>query len=197
LRVALVRHPAPLIAPGICYGRLDIPLSREGAAAIADVVAQLADFAVDSVWSSPAQRCVALANAIAGSRGLPWRDDARLLELNFGEWEGLAWDSVPREALDQWSAGPLEFAPPGGERGADLIARVRSYRDELVSQAQDCIVVTHGGPMKLLAALLRGSEVDLLAQTAAFGSVEIIYVASADRTTHSTATSVAPSTSPV
>ena len=197
MRVALIRHPAPLIASGICYGRLDVPLSPDGAAAIAQIVAQLADFIADIVWSSPAQRCVALANSIAEFSGLPRHDDERLLELDFGQWEGLAWDSVPREALDRWAADPLGFAPPGGESGADLIARVRSCHEDLVLQARDCVVVSHGGPMKLLAALLGGSEPDLLAASPAFGSVEIIYVASTDRTTHSTTTSVAPSTSPV
>jgi alpha-ribazole phosphatase len=197
LRIALVRHPAPLIAPGICYGRLDIPLSPDGVAAFAGIVAQLTDFPAEKLWSSPAQRCMALAEAIAPSRGLPRQVDARLLELDFGNWEGVAWDDVPRDALDRWASDPLAFAPPGGESGADLIARVTSFHADLVSQGRDCVVVSHGGPLKLLAALLRGAPMDLLAAAPAQASVHFIQTASADSTTHSTTSSVAPRTSPV
>ena len=59
-------------------------------------------------------------------------------------------------------------------------------------------MVSHGGPLKVLAALLRGQPVDLLAPTPAWGTVEILtaQAASDDSTRHSTTISVAPSTSP-
>ena len=195
MRVVLVRHPAPLIASGICYGRLDISLSPDGVVAVEVIAARLAEFTADIVWSSPARRCTMLADAIAGARGLPRRNDARLLELDFGEWEGLPWDNVPRNALDIWAADPLAFAPPGGESGADLIARVASFHADIVARSRDCVVVSHGGPLKLLTALLSGDALDLLAPAPALGSIN--YVASADKTTHSTTISVAPNTSPV
>ena len=195
-RIALIRHPAPLIAPGICYGRLDVALAPHGIAAIPAIARQLAEFTPHKIWTSPSRRCRTLADALANAT--PPQTDARLQELNFGDWEGKPWETVSRHALDCWAANLLSFAPPGGETGAELIARVKSFHADLLAEQQDCVVVSHGGPLKVLASLLRGQPVDLLAPTPAWGTVEILtaQAASDDSTRHSTTISVAPSTSP-
>lgn len=163
MRAALVRHLPTGIAPGHCYGRLDLP---PGPADPAPVLGALRGFGPARLLSSPARRCMALAERI----GRP-EADARLLELDFGEWEGRPWDTVPRAALDDWAADPWRFAPPGGESGAALVERVRAFHAGL---REDCIVVAHGGPLKVLAALLRGDPVDLLAPAQPMGSVLLL-----------------------
>jgi alpha-ribazole phosphatase len=168
VRIALVRHPAPLIGPGICYGRLDVKLHPSAAVPLAALAARLAGFA--DVVTSPARRCRLTAAAIAGHATI----DPRLLELDFGAWEGQPWDTVPRRDLDRWAADPLGFAPPGGETGAALVGRVRGFHDDLLARARDCVVVSHGGPLRVLAALLHGRPVNLLAPAPPLGSVEII-----------------------
>jgi alpha-ribazole phosphatase len=165
VQVALIRHTAPLVEPGICYGRLDVDV--RDAADIAAVVARLGGFGTARIWSSPARRCRLLAEAIDAQPII----DSRLQELDFGAWEGLAWDAIPRDALDRWAADPAGFAPPGGESGAALIARVAAFHAALASICGDQIVVSHGGPLKILQALLAGREPDLLAPTPAWGSV--------------------------
>ena len=170
MKVALVRHPPPAIAAGTCYGRLDVPLRVEAAATVPAVAARLAAEGFARAWSSPARRCAVVADAL----GLPVRLDARLRELDFGVWEGLAWAAVPRAALDAWAADPLGFAPPGGESGAALLARVQAVLADLRAAGEDCVVVSHGGPLKLFGALLRGASPDLLAPAPALGSVEIL-----------------------
>ena len=172
--MALVRHPAPLIGAGICYGRLDIGLSPDGVASVPGIVRQLADFPARKIWSSPARRCQLLACVIADATKTSVQQDERLQELDFGAWEGQAWDNVPRELLDEWALDPLGFAPPSGETGSVLIARVRSFHTTLINEGQNCAVVSHGGPLKLLANLLRGREVDLLAKAPAFGWIDIV-----------------------
>jgi alpha-ribazole phosphatase len=132
-------------------------------AAVAALVVQLAGLA-GTVWTSPAQRCRLVADALGVAR-----IDLRLQELDFGEWEGLAWDDVPRKALDAWAADVSGFAPPGGESGAALIARVRAFASDL--PRGDHVVITHGGPLKVLTPLLRGLPVDLLAPAPALGSI--------------------------
>jgi alpha-ribazole phosphatase len=159
-----------LIDPGICYGRLDIPLHPE--AAIGDIAAHPLLAGASRVWTSPAQRCRVLAEAIAAALSVPLIVDDRLQELNFGAWEGIAWDAVPRAELDRWADSVLTFAPPGGESGVALIERVRSFDAELRHVGEDCVVVSHGGPLKVLGALLSGRPVDLLAPAPALGSVE-------------------------
>ena len=164
--VALVRHLPTDVPPGHCYGRLDLPPGD--AADPAPVLAALRGFPVRRLVSSPARRCRALAETIGGALGARVELDGRLQELDFGAWEGLAWEVVPREALDDWAADPWGFAPPGGESGAGLVGRVRAFHAELRAGA---VVVSHGGPLKVLAALLGGRAVDLLAPAPPLGSV--------------------------
>jgi len=161
MRHALLRHLPTNIAPGHCYGRLDLPAGRAGMA-----VPLPPGFRAQALFSSPARRCVALAEAVAARTGLPITLDERLWELDFGAWEGLAWDDVPRAALDAWAADPWGFAPPGGESGAALVARVRGFHATL---RQSSIIVSHGGPLKVLAALIGGLAVDLLAPAPPMG----------------------------
>ncbi len=159
MHIVLIRHPPVLLAPGICYGRLDVAARADGALA-----ARVAAWP-GRVWTSPARRC----RGIAGAAAVP---DDRLLELDFGAWEGMRWDDVPRADLDRWAADPHGFAPPGGESGGALLARVAAFHAMLRATGEDGVVVSHGGPLKLLAALLRGDEApDLLAPAPAVGSV--------------------------
>lgn len=173
--IALVRHPAPLIRAGICYGRTDVPLHPSGQSQLPAMAARLAGFAGDVV-SSPALRCRLTAEAIAAQRGVVPVFDDRLQELDFGSWERVDWNDVPRAELDRWAAAPTIFAAPGGETGAALIARVAEFHAELVREGANRVIVSHGGPLRVLAALLRGAPIDLLATPPALGSVEIFDV---------------------
>ena len=104
----LIRHPLPLVAPGICYGRLDVAAENvpEAAAALrAELPSGL------PVWTSPLVRCRMLAEALHASPAV----DDRLAEMDFGDWEGRAWDAIARTELDAWAADIAGYAPPGGE----------------------------------------------------------------------------------
>lgn len=188
-----MRHPAPDIAPGLCYGRLDIGLSAAGHAALAAMRTTLAAAGINKVVTSPARRCLLLAQAITPTPII----DPRLQELDFGAWEGVSWDAVPRAALDAWAADPLAFAPPGGETGAALIERVQRAVTALLDAGENCIVVTHGGPLRLLPALLRGQPPDLLAPAPPIGAMLHVTHDIAVSPAHSAATAQAPNTSPV
>ncbi len=172
MRIALIRHPTPRIAPGICYGRLDVaaePSADEQT--FSNLVSEPGLQSARRVWTSPAVRCRFLAEAIARSLSAPLSVDRRLWELDFGAWEGRAWATIDRADLDCWAASLLTFAPPGGESGAELIARIRKFDVDLRRARQDCVVVSHGGPLKVLHALLLDQPIDLLASAPAIGSV--------------------------
>jgi alpha-ribazole phosphatase len=166
-----IRHPAPAIAPGRCYGRLDVALREPAQPAIDRILHDLRDLAPSGVWSSPAQRCRRLAAAIAEASGAPLRLDPRLWELDFGAWEGRDWAAIPRAEIDAWAAAPLDFAPPGGESVTALLARLEAFLAALDEIGGDRIVVTHGGPLRLLPALIRGEPPDPLAPAPAFGAI--------------------------
>ena len=158
--LALVRHP-PVASGGRCYGRTELLPSPADTAALAERLRPMEG----QVWTSPARRCRDVAAALG-----PHRVDDRLAELDFGAWEGQPWDGVPRPALDAWASDPWRFAPPGGESGQALAARVQGFYRALPPGRH--VVITHGGPLKVLRALARGEPIDLLAPAPPPGSVE-------------------------
>lgn len=170
-RLALIRHPRASGADGICYGRLDLPLHPDGVADLAELCARLRDFPAAALWTSPSRRCTAVAEALAPVLALQPTVDERLLEIDFGAWEGIAWNAIDRANLDRWAAAPGDFAAPGGESGAALMGRVAAFAAMLRADGRNGVVVSHGGPLRLLPALLRGEAPELLAASPALGSV--------------------------
>jgi len=151
VQLFLIRHPAPRIDPGICYGRSDLALAADVAAAAARIRPQLP--AGLPVFSSPLQRCRLLAQALHAQ---PVFDD-RLLEMHFGAWEMTAWHRIQREALDGWAADPLGYAPPGGESVGALQSRVLDLVAQLAAgPLPAAALVAHAGVMKVLVGWRRG-----------------------------------------
>ena len=169
--LVLIRHPVVAFAAGLCYGRLDVPIKCS--ADVTPMVARLGNLAPFEVWASPAVRCRAVADAISDRFGVPARFDLRLLELDFGDWEGRPWSEIPIADLDRWAVDPGGFAPPGGESGEALTARVRDFY-RTACRAERLVVVTHGGPLRVLRALAHGNSIDLLVMSPPPGAVDVI-----------------------
>ncbi len=143
----LIRHPQPAVAPGICYGRLDV--AAEDAAAVATRLR--GDLACGlPVWSSPLRRCRDLAELLRPQPAI----DERLSEMDFGAWEGRAWDVIPRHELDAWAADVGGYAPPGGESPYQLQRRALAFVSEL--NVPEGIIVTHAGVIRVLLAHWHG-----------------------------------------
>ncbi|SUE44506.1 histidine phosphatase family protein [Roseomonas gilardii] len=166
MRLLLVRHLPVPDGAGRCYGRLDLPARAATAAELAAMRQEISCLRRPILLSSPARRCRDLARHLGPAPRL----EPRLRELDFGAWEGLPWDAVPRAALDAWAADPAGFTPPGGEGMADFLARLGALAETLCEAGRDAVLVTHGGPMRVLPALLRGVAPDLLAPAPGFGT---------------------------
>ena len=152
----LVRHTRPKVPAGVCYGMTDLELAPTFDDEAAAVVAALPP--VERLVSSPLRRCRRLAERIGAARGIAPVFDDRLRELDFGAWEGIAWDAIPRAELDAWAADFFHARPHGGESVHMLRERVGTaiadYRRSGVSHA----VVTHAGVIK--AALAESGHPD-------------------------------------
>lgn len=159
MRLYLVRHLPPLVAPGVCYGRTDLP--TDPLAQIHALPALRAALpATAPLYSSPLQRCAVLAQAL----GVPVTD-ARLAELDFGTWEMQRWDDIPRMEIDAWAADVAGYRPGSGDSVADMAARVDAFYRDL--PVQDAIIVCHAGTIRLLTARAAGMDVQQMAQAAA------------------------------
>lgn len=148
MQVFLIRHPQPLIAAGICYGRLDVDCVDPLPIA-ADLRPRIPTGT--PVFTSPLRRARQLAEAIAPEVII----DERLAEIDFGAWEGRAWDDIERHALDAWAADVRGFVPPGGESVAQLQARAVDFASTLNSfnslGVPNVALVAHAGILRALA----------------------------------------------
>ncbi|MGQ4880428.1 histidine phosphatase family protein [Billgrantia sp. LNSP4103-1] len=118
----------------------------------------------DAVHCSDLTRCrQTLAHVTEGrAGGWPTCFDARLRELDFGDYEGRTYDeleSLPayRAWIDSVGAQP----PPGGESTAELRRRLEAWFAELIASCepgreQRILTVTHGGVIRELRRRFEG-----------------------------------------
>lgn len=162
----LARHARPLVDAGICYGRLDVPADAEATAECARQLAVLLPAGI-SVITSPLQRCEQLAIALQAQRpDLAYKTDSRLQEMDFGQWEGRAWDAIGAAALDAWVADFVRHRPGGGESVQAFMQRVAGLWDEASAAAlaagadraanAGMLWITHAGVLRAVSLLERG-----------------------------------------
>lgn len=148
----LIRHTQPDVPPGLCYGRLDVPL----AASFADELLALKEKLHASpcytlpFFSSPAQRCLQLAHALSAQV----HGDARLLEMDFGDWEGRLWSELDSTEARHWGNHWQTERCPGGESLPDVLMRLRSFWQAM--PADNIVVIGHAGPLRASLHLLAG-----------------------------------------
>lgn len=133
--LVLTRHGGtPLSRPEQHLGqRLDPGLSDEGRRAASALGARLSGVAFDAVFSSPLTRAVETTRLVVGDA--PVRTDVRLLEMDYGAWEGHTYEQICRmddDARDAWESDPAGRRTPGGESGNDVADRVRSFLRDAV-----------------------------------------------------------------
>ena len=162
-RLWLVRHAAPLVAPGTCYGALDVPADAQSTRAAAERLATALPHGA-RVAHSTLQRCELLAHDLQALRpDLPLTPDARLREMDFGRWEGQTWDAIGKSAIDTWVAGFATHAPGGGESLAHMLHRVaaalQTAREWRANQgAKDVVWITHAGVARCVTWLQERGE---------------------------------------
>jgi alpha-ribazole phosphatase len=159
----LVRHPQPDVAPGLCYGASDVPVTDTELARVHAGLALPHDLPHDlPTFASPLQRCALLAERLAPGRVTL---DARLAEMDFGAWELRPWTDIPRADVDAWAADLLHYRPGGAENVLDVARRVQAFVTDL--RVPSALIVCHAGTIRLLTALHGGVPLEQAALQAA------------------------------
>jgi broad specificity phosphatase PhoE len=147
--ISFVRHgETPLNREGRLQGRVDLELSEHGVDQAERVAARFAGSVITNVYSSPLRRAQQTAAAIAGVCGCEVEVDDRLIELDYGEWDGRPLAEMRSMRATGWLTDP-DFAPPGGESLVAVTTRVESFcRDRLTGRAGRAVAVSHVSPIK-------------------------------------------------
>jgi broad specificity phosphatase PhoE len=144
-------------------GRHDIPLNAQGRAQAmrcGEILRDLFDrdgrvSANLAYVSSPlvrARETMELMRSALGLSPAQYGIDARLVEISFGEWEGLTYADVlarDKEVIAERESDKWNFLPPAGESYAQLSRRIGEWYETVHA---DTVVSAHGGTARALIA---------------------------------------------
>ncbi len=155
---------------GLLHGQVDVPLTPLGIAQAHAVATRLGqEEEIAALYSSPLERAQHTATIIGGVTGHTPLIHPGLLEIHFGEAEGLsvdeAWVRYPhlRPRDDDDESGDLQW--PGGESRHGFNARVHETIVAILRQHQGekIVIATHGGVIgRAVCTLLADESADWL-----------------------------------
>jgi probable phosphoglycerate mutase len=164
-RIVIVRHGETIWHTENRYaGRSDIALTAKGLAQ-ADELAQWALTAgITAVWSSTLSRARNTALPAAKALGLPLQTDEKLIELDFGQAEGLTSEEMSQkipEARAAFRVNPVLNFLPGGEDpvcAAERVVTALYAIAELAGPDGRSLVVAHSTLLRLALCRMLGIQ---------------------------------------
>ncbi len=148
----IIRHgQTEMNARHVLQSRSDQPLNAVGVRQAEEAARRLKDVHFQRVYSSPLQRAVETARIIAP--GIPITVDERLIEMDYGPYEGMDLRSPPPEIMAFFRDFAHNPAPEGMEQLSDVVARAGRFLED-VEKEGEILVSTHAIAMKGLLEYL-------------------------------------------
>ena len=151
----LVRHSPVNLESKFCYGQLDVDLDSTFSEVCKNLNPLFKQLKNSQVYSSPLSRCISMAQIFFNEFTVV--ND--LMEINFGDWEGIAWDKIPRIDIDKWVDNIADFKPNNGESLREMNQRVIRFVNDLSSNNDKSVILfTHAGPIRSILAYYLGMD---------------------------------------
>lgn len=148
-------------------GQVDIPLNAFGIHLAKETAPALKDVPFDLAYTSPLTRARQTAELVLGGREIPIIEEPRIMEVSFGEYEGLCcgkdnWN-IPDPDFHEFFKNPEKYpGVKGGETFQELTGRLDHFLKELYAnpelQDKTILLSTHGAALCGLLWLMRGNE---------------------------------------
>lgn len=157
-RIGLIRHGETFWnRMGRWQGHAAVPLNEEGmyqARLLADYLLQNSH-PISAIYSSDLKRASDTAQVLADRLKKPLALDARLREIDVGEWQGLTGDEIRAwdgKRFEQVQRDPFGTQRPGGESLNQVAERAIAFLRELVQRHTEgyVLVVSHGGTIRTI-----------------------------------------------
>jgi probable phosphoglycerate mutase len=156
--VTLVRHGQTERSKIKAYsGQLDIPLTDTGREQARRCAASLAGAGIDAVVTSPLVRARDTAQAIADATGAPLTVEPRLIEIDYGLFEGLDRAGALAkfgQAFADWRADPFGSPVPGMETLPAALERARAATADALAAHEHPVLVGHQGILRIVLVAL-------------------------------------------
>ena len=179
----LVRHGLTDLTATRLIGRLPgIDLNARGHEQAAEAATLLEALPVAAIYSSPMERTLQTAAALASARGLEVTPVPGLNEVDYGEWAGQEYKVLQKTEL--WKLvqqHPSRARFPGGESVPEAQARVVAVIEDLARRhPKDTIAAySHSDMIKLAVAHYVGMALDMYQRTnVGPGSITALHIGS-------------------
>ena len=154
MRLFVTRHGQTTwnVQNKIC-GRTDAPLTELGRQQAAALGQKTANLGIDLIIASPLQRAVDTAKAVSAVCGAPIVTDDRLIEQDYGIYEG----EDRKNSAFQANKRMFAFRYPQGESMMQLAGRVYGLLEDVKKQHGDktVLLVCHNGICRVIHSYFR------------------------------------------
>jgi broad specificity phosphatase PhoE len=160
----LIRHAAHgWLGRGLAGRLKGVQLSPEGREEARALAANLSDFPVQAIYSSPLDRARETAAFLAAEFHLNVVYDAAFLEIDFGRWTGLAVATLEQDPeWLRWNTHRETARVPGGEAMSEVRQRAIDQLDQLARRhdAGCIIIVSHADIIRAILTYCLGWSLD-------------------------------------
>ncbi len=148
-------------------GRTDIPLNDEGRRMAQQACEEYKKLNIDVCYCSPLVRAVETAQIVLKNRDIPIIEDERLIEMSFGDYEGIENSfSIPDCPINVMFQHPEQYIESvgGSETFAQLFARTGSFLKEVIEpqlkEGKDILIVGHGAMNSGIVCQIKGLPIE-------------------------------------
>jgi len=151
MEIYLIHHTSLQVPPGLCYGQLDLEPGESFEDELDRIRYMLPDKDPDICYTSPLTSCRELAKSICPAGII--NTENRIMDLDYGTWEGQYWDHIEQDRLEVWLHDLMHTPPPEGETYHNMNERVAGFWEELQElPATRVFIVTHAGVIRSILA---------------------------------------------
>ena len=153
--IFIIRHgKTELNRANVLQGRSDYPLNEEGIRQALEAKAALDRHGIvfDHVFCSPLRRAVQTAELTAPDVSMTI--DQRLIEMDYGPYEGAGLKDLPQEVLTFFRDFIHNPAPDGMEQLSSVVERAGEFLEDIRGMEGNILISTHAIAMKGLLEYL-------------------------------------------
>lgn len=161
MRLYLVRHAATSLnaSPGF-QGRINTELSELGHRQADSLIPYFKNIPVKRLYASPLKRALQTAQRIEAATTLPILPTDNLIEIDFGEWDGLSHAQAAQiygKQFRDFYYHPSKSPFPGEGSLTHVQMRIKQEIDTILrenSLDSSIAIVTHGGVLRVILLYL-------------------------------------------
>lgn len=173
--VLLIRHgmtpttgkELPGRAPGLGLAEAGVTQAKRVGEQLADLQEQAGDRPrrrIAAIYASPLERTQETASAIGDAVGVAVQPHEGLIELDIGDWTGMALDeAIKRPEWRYVQTSPSTFRFPGGESFFEMQTRIIGAVDQICADhpGETVVAVSHADPIRAFVGYAMGAHLDL------------------------------------